>query len=216
MKNETPPAPQDPLDVAATKLADICRTHQSDVLERNLQIGKCLRTLLKRPESSKGRATTSRGRRGLLIKLSEMNKVVNLGPRLLYHCHRLAVLNLPPSVWKRMKVAGLSWRQVRDVARLYDREDKAGRAKVLAALRKKLTTRNTDQAISNFQAWLDQQLNPHHQLPDDARYIVVDRESGRVFSTKLKTLPAAEQQAARRIHRAATDRIRVVQILQLG
>ena len=197
------------LSETADEITNFCRRHQADVLERNMAIGRCLAKRLDRDPAS---ASESLHGDHFIEELTKKN--TGLGRRVFYHCLRLAAQELPADVWARMKAARVSWRTARDVGRLVGKaKSEAARTRTLATLMEKLPRNATVKAKRDFQTWLDEQLYP---LSGKARHIVLDRVSGRVFSTKLKTFKAAKKLAARRKRLAAPDRICVVRIPGLG
>jgi hypothetical protein len=194
MMKKKPTGFQGLIEETATKLAKIYH-RQHDELERNLAIGRCLQARLSGPQTSASKASAGQHGRRFIIRLTHRVNLreLGLGLRKLYHCYRLARLGFPPAVWAKIKTAGLSWRQVRDLTRLLGRGDDNDRAKALATLVEALPPKPTAAGKREFQAWLDRQLNPGRRLPEDARFIVVDRVTGRVFSSKLKRLEKAKR-----------------------
>ena len=199
------------LGATAAELTTICRRPQNDVLERNLAIGDCLLKRLKPGPTAASKTGPSLRGDGFIDELAKRD--LGLGKRLLYHCCRLAAQKLPADVWARMKATGVSWRTARDIGRLIGTaKTEADRNRTLVALMKKLPRAATVKAKRDFQNWLDEQLYP---LSDKARYIVLDRVSGRVFSTKLKTSDAAKELVERCTRVTTPSRIRIVKIRKL-
>ncbi|MCX7010649.1 MAG: hypothetical protein NTY53_25960, partial [Kiritimatiellaeota bacterium] len=181
MKKKTQPVLRDLLDETATQIAAIYRDH-TDQLDRNHAIGACLKELLDPPSTTTSPQAPSLYDCHMVKKLTQRVKIMKLelGQRKLYHCYRLAAVKGLRDIWPRIKGAGLSWRQVRDLGRLLGRGDESVQARTLASLHQILPRKPSPAGKRRVQRWLDKRLNPHRGLPDEARYIVLDRITGRV------------------------------------